>query len=265
MKRIFAIFLVLIACKCNTTQIMDSTVNNPSIQQSHSLPDSMLYGIQSKIYNAFVQCMISGNNQSLSDMASELENLSEDHHQNLTIYWQSYLQFYSSIFYLKRGDTKTAEREVDKGIDWLKEMKNKNSEDYALLAHLQGFSMQFKGMNAKAISDSMKMNIKEAIALDSTNLRAYYVYANNDFYTPKMYGGGQKTEEYLLKTTGLPAQQMPHACLPSWGKEESYELLIKLYIREEKWNKAKQYYEQGLNEFPDSYIIKQLASGLVGI
>jgi len=40
-------------------------------------------------------------------------------------------------------------------------MKNKNSEDYALLAMLHGFSLQFKGMKAMFISSDIKKNIEK--------------------------------------------------------------------------------------------------------
>ena len=143
-------------------------------------------------------------------------------------------------------------------------MKNKNSEDYALLAMLQGFSIQFKGMKAMFISRDIKKNLKKAIAIDSTNLRAYYVFASNDYHTPEKYGGGKKAEEYLLKAISLPAQKIKNDYLPSWGKEEAYEMLIKLYIKKEKWELAKKYYKEGIKKFPESYTISQLATQLIG-
>jgi tetratricopeptide (TPR) repeat protein len=207
---------------------------------------------------------MSQDNKHLNQISKELENLYQTRKQNLVLYWRAYLQFYSSIYYLKKGDKKTAEKEIDKGINWLKEMKNKNSEDYALLAMLQGFGIQFKGMKAMFISGDIKKNAQTAIALDSTNLRAYYVYASNDFHTPEKYGGGKECEKYLLKAISLPSQKIKNEYLPSWGKEESYEMLIKYYIRKKKWDLAKKYYQEGIKEFPESYVINQLASKLVG-
>lgn len=143
-------------------------------------------------------------------------------------------------------------------------MKSKNSEDYALLAMLQGFGIQFKGMKAMFISSNIKKNVKQAIALDSTNPRAYYVYSSNDFYTPEKYGGGKEAEKYLLKVISLPSQKIKNEYLPSWGKEESFEMLVKLYIKKEKWDLAKKYFQMGIQEFPESYTINQLAPKLVG-
>ncbi len=264
MIRLLFISLLFVSCKGNTTEINKSQIVNYQTQVQSIQKDSLLIGIQKKIYNGFVHSFMSKNNNELNLLSKDLENLYSTNKNNIILYWRSYLQFYSSIYYLKKGDKKTSEKEIDKGIDWLDEMKNKNSEDYALLAMLQGFGIQFKGMKAMIVSSSIKKNIKKAIAIDSTNLRAYYVYASNDFHTPEKYGGGKETETYLLKAISLPAQKIKNDYLPSWGKEESYEMLIKIYIKKGKWELAKKYFQEGITAFPESYTINQLASKLVG-
>lgn len=264
MIRLLFISLLFVSCQGNTTQMAKTEAISYQTQVEQVKSDTLLVDVQGKVYNAFVQSLMSKENQSLSALSVALEEMNRVKKQNLILYWRSYLQFYASIYYLKNGDKKTAEQEIDKGIDWLEGMKNKNSEDYALLAMLQGFGIQFKGMKAMFISRDIKKNAKQAIAIDSTNLRAYYVYASNDFYTPEKYGGGKEAEKYLLKAIALPAQTVKNAYLPSWGKEEAFEMLIKLYIKAEKWDLAKQYFQQGMEEFPDSYTINQLAATLVG-
>ena len=265
MIRLLFISLLFVSCNGNTKRIAKQETTNYYVQAEEvQKQDTLLKGIQEKIYNAFVASLMARDNKKLSGLSAELDRLYKDKKQNLVRYWQAYLQFYSSIYYLKKGDKKTAEKEIDKGIAWLKEMKRKNSEDYALLAMLQGFSLQFKGMKAMFISGEIKKNAQAAIALDSTNLRGYYVYASNDFYTPEKYGGGKECEKYLLKAVSLPAQKIKNDYLPSWGKEESYEMLIKYYIGKERWNDAKKYYREAIKLFPDSYILGQLASKLVG-
>lgn len=263
MIRLLIISLLFVSCKGSTTQIAKSEAINYFSQIEQVKSDTLLVNIQGKIYDVFVQSLMSKDNKALLELSNSLVELNKSKKQNLILYWRSYLQFYSSIYYLKKGDKKTAEKEIDKGIDWLDDMKNKNSEDYALLAMLQGFGIQFKGMKAMFISGEIKKNAKTAIALDSTNLRAYYVYASNDFHTPEKYGGGKEAEKYLLKAISLPAQKIKNDYLPSWGKEESYEMLIKLYIKREKWDLAKKYFQEGIKEFPDSYTINQLASKLI--
>jgi len=224
--------------------------------------DSLLIGIQNKIKTVFAQSLRSKNDKSLIELNTELEELSIINRQSIISYWQAYLQFYTSIYYLANDDKNASEMEIDKGIDYLKSIKNKNSEDYALLAMLQGYSIQFKGMQAMFIGPKATKNAKTAIALDSTNLRAYFVYGSNNFYTPTQYGGGKEAEKYLLKAISLPTQKMESGIIPYWGKEEAYELLIRLYIKNEKWDLAKKYFHDGTKEFPDSYIINQLKSDL---
>ena len=264
MIRLLMISLLFVSCKGNTTQIAKAEAINYSVQIEQIKSDTILVGIQNKIYDAFVQSLMSKDNKALSELSNNLDELNKSKKQNLILYWQSYIQFYSSIYYLKKGDKEIAEQEIDKGINWLNEMKNKNSEDYALLAMLQGFGIQFKGMKAMFVSSDIKKNLKKAIAIDTTNLRAYYVYASNDFHTPKKYGGGKETEEYLLKAISLPVQKIINDYLPSWGKEEAFEMLIKFYIKNEKWDLAKKYYKKGIAAFPKSYTISQLATKLVG-
>ena len=261
MIRLLLISLLFISCKENTDK---TEIVNYQIQSEEIKSDTLLAGIQSKIYNAFVQSLISKNNNVLSELYERLEKVNKEKKQNIILYWRSYLQFYFSIYYLKKGDKESAEKEIDKGITWLDNMENKNSEDYALLAMLQSFGIQFKGMKAMFISSDVKKNVKKAIAMDSTNIRAYFVYASNDFYTPEKYGGRKEDEKYLLKAISLSVQKIKNDYLPSWGKEESYEMLIKVYIRKEKWELAKKYFHEGIKSYPESYIINQLSAKLVG-
>jgi len=261
---ILMIFANFISCKGKTTQIDKTEIVSYQTQFESMKPDSTLFNIQDAIHNAFMKDIMSPKNEELAKLGKQLENLYNANNQNLILYWRSYLQFYSSIYYIEKGDKINSEKEIDKGISWLDDMKKKNSEDYALLSMLQGFCLQFKGMKVMFVSQDVKKNANNAIALDSTNLRAYYVYASNDFYTPENYGGGKDAEKYLLKAISLPAQKIKNDYLPSWGKEESYEMLIKLYISKEKWELAKKYFQEGIAAFPNSYELNQLASKLVG-
>ncbi len=264
MIRLLIFPLLFISCKGSSTEFDKAEAISYQVQIREIQPDTLLKGVQEQISNAFAQSMITRNNQGFVTLSNRLEQLYKKKNQSLILYWRAYLQFYSSIYYLKTGDKKAAEKEIDKGIDWLKEMKNKNSEDYALLAMLQGFGIQFKGIQAMFIAGDITKNGKQAIALDPDNLRAYYVYASNDFYTPAKYGGRKEAEKYLLKALSLPVQKVKNSYLPSWGKEESYDLLIKLYIKQEKWELAKKYFQQGIKAFPESYTLNQLAAKLVG-
>lgn len=254
----------LISGKNQINEINKTEIASYHTQFENVQTDSLLVDIQSKIYNAFVQDRTSPENNALNKLSIQLENLYKTKNLNLILYWRSYLQFYSSINSLIIGDNKTAENKINNGIELIESVEKKYSEDYALLAMLQSFSIQFNPGNAMYISVDIKKNVNSAISLDSTNMRAWYVLASNDFYTPEQYGGGKEAEKYLLKAISLPAQKIKNDYLPSWGKEESYEMIIKLYIKKEKWDLAKKYFRDGIAAFPKSYVINQLASELAG-
>jgi len=263
MYKLVIISLFFVSCYGNATQV------NPIIEYNEEFKslktDTLLNGIQNKILTVFVQSIISKNEGKLSSLDTELEELYNKRKKNLILYWSSYLKFYKSIYYLGVEDKKNAEKEVDKAIDQMDEMEGKNSEDYALLSMLQGFSIQFSaGLKAPFIAKKVNNNIELAFELDSTNIRAYYVSANNDFYTPEKYGGGKLVEKHALKAISLPDQKIKNDYLPSWGKEQAYETLIKFYVKKEKWDLAVKYFKEAKEKYPNSYMINQLASDLVG-
>lgn len=264
MMRLLIILLLFVSYTGNTNELVNNADMDYKTQVEQVDSDTLLMGIESKIYGAFVQSLMQQNHEPLLKLSNGLEELSTPEEQGIIIYWRSYLQFYSSIYFLKKGERETAANEIDKGIDWLNEIENKNSEAYALLAMLQGFSIQFKWAEVRHISDNIKENTKQALALDSTNLRAHYVFANNIFYSPEKSSRGKEVEMHLLKAISLPAQKVQNSRLPSWGKEESFEMIIKLYLGEENWGLAKQYYQKAIKEFPESYTINQLAAKLEG-
>ncbi len=263
MIRILFISLLFIFSKSSTVQTNNTERGIHPKQVQTAQKESLLAGIQNKIYYAFVESLKTHNDSLLTDIGIELKSLYNKRHQKLILYWRSYLQFYLSVYYMKIGNKIAAEKDIDKGVEWLKGMQNKNSEDYALLAYLQEYQIQFKGMEAMFISREIVKNAETAIAMDPNNLRAYYVYASNDFYTPKEYGGGRSAKKYLLKALSLPSQKIRNEYLPSWGKAESYVLLVRLYIKQKQWKLAKKYFQQALKKYPKNYSIQSLASYFV--
>ncbi|MBT6568115.1 MAG: hypothetical protein HON19_04330 [Flavobacteriales bacterium] len=262
-----SLIILLSLCFCFTGNAIENKkyyLLNPSEQFNNSTQDSLLFDIQDKINTTFIKSLTTHNNDSFSELNAQLERLYETKKQNLILYWRSYLYYYSSIYYLKQKDKEKAEKEIDKGIHLLEQIQNKNSEDYALLSLMQSFAIQFKGAKAMFISKNVKKNARKAIALDSTNLRAYFAYGSNDFYTPERYGGGRDVESFLQKAISLPSQKTKNEYLPSWGKKEAYQILIKFFIRNEKWEFAKDYSQKGIVAFPKDYSLRQLASELAG-
>ena len=260
MKNVFLLYLsfAILTLNCSITVPQHKTVMPLNAQEKE-----VLNGIQGKIFNAFVQSNIQKDAAPLQVIQAQLKRLAKNNPNRLLTYWQSYLQYYAAIFYLARENKEKAEQEIDIAVDLMDDLDDKNSEDYALLALVESFSIQFKGFKAMFISSSIKKNGKRAMSLDPKNCRAYYVLASNDFYTPEKYGGGEQAEDFLLKAISLPAQQQKNPYLPSWGKEESYELLVKHYLKSDQKDKAKTYCKEGLEVFPNSYGLGKLAITLL--
>lgn len=215
--------------------------------------------IQERIHNAFVESMQNGAIDNIDVISKELELYPQN---NIIIYWRAYVKFYRAIFYMQYNNSKKMKIETDDGIEMLQELNNKDCEIYALLSRLQGISMQYSGMKAMLVFKQMNDNSKKALELCPNNLRANLVAASNDFYTPSQFGGGKKAEELLLKAISLPDQEEKNVFLPSWGKEEAYELIIRLYISREEFDKAVDFYRKAIELFPNNYMINQLKQNL---
>ncbi len=216
-----------------------------------------LQNVQQKINQAFNMSFAEGNISKLTDIEDQLNQETSP----LATYWLAYAKYYESIFYLKTGDKEKSETLINKGINILSKQKNKNSEDYALLVLMQNFSMQFitNMMKLGVVSGNIGENIEKAIKADANNLRAYYTAAANDFYTPEQYGGGTKAEGYLLKAIALNEQPVDNASLPTWGKDQAYQMLVALYLKKGNMGLAKKYLKEGTHLYPDSYGLKEMA------
>ena len=75
MIRLLFISLFFISCKGNTTEIDKSQIVSYQVQAESIQQDSLLVGIQEKIYNALVQSFMAKNNDDLSLLDKKLETL----------------------------------------------------------------------------------------------------------------------------------------------------------------------------------------------
>jgi tetratricopeptide (TPR) repeat protein len=225
--------------------------------------DTLLNNVQQKVINAFVEAKISQSDTPLITLEQALSVLNEKNKNNIVMYWYSYACYYHSILLLIQKDLQGSEKILETGIKMLQASVSETSEQLALLALMESFSIQYApGMEAVSIANRSVKHAEEAIQLDSTNLRAYYVLGSNDFYTPEQYGGGKKAEGYFKKAVSLPDQSIRNPYLPSWGKNSAYEMLIRFYIRQHQYDQAKAFYQQAIAIFPNDYMISRLAGEL---
>jgi len=218
--------------------------------------DSKLFFIQDSIYSEFLKSFEKRNIKGLEVIENSLISMSSP----LSQYWLAYARYYKSIYFLKMGNKEQSKKIVQDAIDALDKLNPKGSEELALLALMQSYSIQFSsGMGAGIMSARVKENANQSVRLDSNNIRGWYVLANNDYYTPKQFGGGKKVEEYLLKAISLPEQKIKNPVMPSWGKNDAYYLLISFYIDNGDLKKAKKIFTEAKKLYPDDYMINQYA------
>jgi hypothetical protein len=211
---------------------------------------SYLQNVQSKIDSALTHSFAQQNTAPLDSILTQLAALTPQ--SNLTTYWQSYARSMVTIYFMKMKQTAKAESAINRACDDMEKLDKKNTEDYALLASVQNLAIQFRsGMGAGKLSSQAVENAQKAIQMDSTNLRAWYVLGTNDFYTPAFFGGGKKTEQYLTKALSCPAQRVPNPYMPSWGREESYHLLLTYYVQKEQYEPARILLNAAKAEYPN--------------
>ncbi|AQW95510.1 hypothetical protein CMU59_14225 [Elizabethkingia anophelis] len=235
----------------NTTENIHQKKNSvPSVKK-----DTILNNIQNKIIIASYDGFAKKNTEKLDDVEKELNN-SNVSNINLKNYWVAYINYYKTIIEMQMGKKKLMKSSNMKGINVLDKNIHKNSDDYALLSLLKGLSFSYSpGIEAMSITKDINELLEKGTEANDKNFRVYYAKASIDFYTPKEYGGGTKTEEALLKAITLP--EINHdSSLPTWGKEETYDLIIRFYLREKQKDKAKTYFEKAKQIFPKSYIIQ---------
>lgn len=215
-------------------------------------------GFQQKIEKAFVESIESNSNEPLEKAATTLAFAFEEKDTISTRYWLSYARYHQALLAGEiNKDKKQAEQFIDRAISLLKPLKN-DSESLALLSIQIGYSIRFKSYFAMVgLGQDSRAFAETALALDPTNLRAYYSLAINDFYTPKVFGGGREVEFYLKKALGL-SQNENVEDQPTWGKDSVYELLIKQYKKEEKDSLAQKYLTQALALYPNNQQLKAL-------
>lgn len=245
MKRIMYIVYFIFICNILLGQNNKQISNNPLIK------------VQERINFAFESDLKLKSCKNLEAIENSLNRYNNKH---LIVYWKSYVTLFKTMFYLQNEENEKAKATINEGIKKLKELPNKNSDDYALLAFMQCISLPTISMGGMYILGDISKNIKKAIKLDPKNIRAHYVAGAFDFYTPKELGGEKEAEGHFLKAISLPESNSEYKYMPTWGKEESYILLIQLYKDKSKIKLAKKYYDIAKEKYPTNIQLKNYES-----
>jgi len=227
-------------------------VNTKSIEKENNITIHNV-DYEDSIEEALTSMFVNKNFKEVDAKLILIENDTKISTEN-KIYWKSYIFYNKSIFYkssLKNDDN--ASKNIDLAIENL-EKNPKTSEDFALLAACKSFSIQFANMTQLGkISAEVSDNANKALELNSKNIRAYYVLASNNFYTPKMFGGMTKVEEYSLKGLACPNTLSDDIYSPYWGKPKLYAIYIKYLETENRKEDAEKYKNIAKKEFPNQF------------
>lgn len=186
-----------------------------------------------------------------------LEQTFEKEDNNFNRYWLSYGLYNQALIADRLEDMKAAEELIDRAIELLKPLEE-DAESQALLALQLGYSTRFKSYwSMISLGRAAYQRAERAVALAPTNMRTNLALAINDFYTPKVFGGGKKVETHLKKALQAP-NPSASVTTPTWGKPNVYELLVKYYQKNKQQTQAQNFLNQGLNEFPNSELLLSL-------
>ena len=148
--------------------------------------------------------------------------------QWLPQYYASYTNFNSALVGNQTGETKDAI--YDKAmafVDKADALMPNQSEIYALKSYIiymkMAVSPQARAMSM--IPQSVAL-AEKAIALDGENPRAYFVKAQQLFYTPEAFGGGKAKAKPILLLAAEKFEKFKATGLsPNWGKSRCQSLL----------------------------------------
>ncbi|MGO1648234.1 MAG: tetratricopeptide repeat protein [Sphingobacterium sp.] len=221
--------------------------------------DSVFYHIEADINQSFIQSFASQNLSPLKEVDQKISKLNDP----LADYWKGYIAYLQSIFYLTQGKKDSSFHYIDNAISKLKNEKL-SSDGNALVGTMYSFSAQFRsGVMIAASSKKATDFFQTSLDLDSTNIRSYLGLATNDYYTPEKYGGKKKVESLLLKALEQPDRISTDTRLPSWGRDQVYELLIRHYIDLKKMDLAIKYYKEAIALYPNNYQLIRLSKSLI--
>ncbi|TXF87116.1 hypothetical protein FUA23_18665 [Neolewinella aurantiaca] len=224
-------------------------------------PNATLEGIEPRITAATNRAFMRKSASPLTDLRDEITSVKGAEYERLVSYWAAFTDFQIGVFGNSHNDDAGAKAALDRGIALLESVERKNAEELSLLAFLQGFSTEFASdTEVIGISDKAQANIAAAMKLNPDNLRTQYVLGCLDYYTPKEFGGGKVAKIHLSRATNLPANSIDSPYLPSWGKAEAYELLVRHYTAEGQLDVAEATLEEGLALYPDDHQLSLLVS-----
>jgi hypothetical protein len=150
----------------------------------------------------------------------------------------SALSFILACF--REPDTKLKDALCDKAQIYIDTSRMRHP-DISELASMQAFLYQARidvSPMERGLEYSLKADseIKKAEAANPGDPRAYFLYAMNVYYTPKIFGGGpEKALPLFEKAAEKFNEFVPRmSFMPHWGKQQNLDMIAKCRKAEEK-------------------------------
>jgi tetratricopeptide (TPR) repeat protein len=147
--------------------------------------------------------------------------------QWLPVYYASYCTLIAGIV---TEDKDVKDQYFDKAMTLAGragELSPENSEIYTLQGYIEYMKLSVNPMARMSYMKASKKSLEKAIELDPANPRAYFVQAQNTFYTPSIFGGGKKSAKPLFEQAiaKYNAFRPANDILPDWGFARAKKLL----------------------------------------
>lgn len=223
-----------------------------------------LENIQELIDSAFVSCYKNSQTENLQVIKYKLIEMANANPMPVIIYWLVYSMQHLAILYGINKESDKEGKEITESVNLLEGIEEKNSEDYALLALMGGYSAKYTSVFRIAkLIDKCKGYANTALELDSNNLRAHLALGIFDFNTLETFGGGKVLEENLNYAISLDCKSSCYSPYgPKWGKNMAYCYLIRYYLRKENNAQANFYFDEAISLFPTDRILMELKKEL---
>ncbi len=223
--------------------------------------DHPLYNINDRILSAQDESFRDGVDK-IEALLTPINAYEETGNGHWKAYWTAYTKFQQSNFWAYNSyhkDEDIAKELTGEAIKILSDIKDKNAEDYALLGYIKGYSLQWISF-LKMPKESGKAGkwVAKAVEMAPDNPRSNMVFGNNDFYTPKMFGGGKAVESSMQKAISLYKEAVPNPYMPSWGMPKAYQMLTRHYLKNDMIAQAKATITEGLQRYPEHKTLQSL-------
>ena len=144
-------------------------------------------------------------------------------------YYLAYVRINSS-FWEKDGDKKDAILdEAQKSIDKALELGGDKSELFALQGFLYQGRIQVSAMRGMTFAPKAAEVLEKAIMENPENPRAFFLLAQNIYFTPSVFGGGSKNAlpKFVEAKDKFAKENGKNGIDPKWGAKSNQKMIEK--------------------------------------